>query len=107
MAEYHKMKGYLYDNQLTPDPNDFFLRIKPEASLGVNDVSLSATSRGGANMSPAEMTHAVNLWLKEMAYRACDGFAINTGWFTVQPNVKGVFNAERTIVFDRILTVEK
>ena len=87
------MQGYLYDNQLTGAPNDFFLRIKPEASLGVHDVSLSATSRGGANISPTEMTHTVNLWLKEMAYRACDGFAINTGWFTVQPTVKGVFNS--------------
>jgi len=108
MAEFHKMKGYLYDNVLTPDPNDFFLRVKPEASLGVNDISLSATKRGGVNISPDEMTHAVNSWLKELAYRACDGFAINTGWFTVQPTVKGVFNspnekfnpAKHTVAFD-------
>jgi hypothetical protein len=108
MAEFHKMKGYLYDNVLTEDPNDFFLRIKSEASLSVNDISLSATKRGGANISPAEMTHAVNQWLKELAYRASDGFAINTGWFTVQPTVKGVFNsptekfnpAKHSVAFD-------
>ena len=108
MAEFHKMKGYMYDNLLTPDPNDFFLRIKPEASLGVNDISLSATKRGGAEITAEAMTHAVNLWLKELAYRACDGFAINAGWFTVQPSVKGVFNspnekfnpAKHTLSFD-------
>ena len=108
MAEFHKMKGYLYDNLLTPDPNDFYLRIKPEASLGVKDISLSASKRGGADISPDAMTHAVNLWLKELAYRACDGFAINTGWFTVQPSVKGVFNspnerfnaAKHSVAFD-------
>ena len=52
MAKFHKMQGYLYDNQLTGAPNDFFLRIKPEVSLSVNDMSLSATDRGGANISP-------------------------------------------------------
>ena len=108
MAEFHKMKGWLYDNVLTEDPNDFFLRIATEASLSVDDVSRSASRRGGADVAPAAMTHAVNLWLKELAYRACDGFSINTGWFTVQPTVKGVFNsasekynpAKHTVAFD-------
>jgi len=39
------------------------------------------------------MTNTVNLWLSELAYRACDGFAVNTQWFIVQPNVKGVVNS--------------
>jgi hypothetical protein len=108
MAEYHKMKGFLYDNVLTENPNDLILRILSEASLGIDDISQSAAKRGGADISAPAMTHAVNLWLKEMAYRACDGFSVNTGWFTVQPIVKGVFDspnekfnpAKHTIVFD-------
>ena len=108
MAEFHKMKGWLHDNVLTENPNDFYLRIVSEASLSINDISQSASKRGGADVSPAAMTHAVRLWLGEMAYRACDGFAINAEWFTVQPVVKGVFNspaekfnpAKHTIVFD-------
>jgi hypothetical protein len=39
------------------------------------------------------MGHAVQLWLKEMAYRLCDGFSINAGWFNVQANIRGVFNS--------------
>ena len=109
MAEYHSMKGWLYDNVLTADnPNDYFLRIHSETSLGVNDVSLSAAKRGGSDISASAMTHAVELWLAEMAYRLCDGFAVNTGWFTAQPAVKGVFNSptekfdpsRHTIAFD-------
>jgi hypothetical protein len=108
MAEYHKMKGWLYDNALTDNPNDLILRILSEASLGVDDISQTSVKRGGADISAAAMTHAVNLWLKEMAYRACDGFSINTGWFTVQPVVKGVFDspnekfnpAKHTVEFD-------
>jgi hypothetical protein len=108
MAEYHKMRAFLYDNVLTEDPNDYMARIHSEASLKVDDVSQSAVKRGGANISAAAMTHAVNLWLKEFAYRSCDGFSVNTGWFTVQPVIRGVFNspnekfnpAKHTVVFD-------
>ena len=108
MAEFHKMKGWLYDNVLTENPNDFILRIASEASLSVNDISLSAVKRGGADISAAAMTHAVDLWLKEMAYRACDGFSVNTGWFTVSATVKGVFDSpnenfnpsKHTVMFD-------
>ena len=102
------MKGRLYDNPLTPDPNDFILRIAAEKSLEVTDISRSAVARGGADISESAMSHAVELWLKEMAYRACDGFAVNTGWFTMQPVVKGAFNSpaekfnpeKHSVVFD-------
>jgi hypothetical protein len=109
MAEFHKMKAWLYDNILTADnPNDFFARVFAEGTLGVDDISQSAVKRGGADISAAAMTHAVNLWLKEMAYRACDGFPVNTGWFTMHPMIKGSFNsptakfnpAEHTVMFD-------
>jgi hypothetical protein len=109
MAEFRKMKARLHDNVLTADnPNDFFARILAEGALGVDDISQSAAKRGGADISAAAMTHAVNLWLKEMAYRACDGFPVNTGWFSIHPVIKGSFNsptakfnpAEHTVVFD-------
>ena len=70
------MKGRLYDNPLTPAPNDFILRIAAEKSLEVA-VSRSAVNSGGADISESAMTHAVELWLKGMTYRSCDGFAVN------------------------------
>ena len=108
MAEFHKMKGWLYDNVLTENPNDFILRIASEASLNVDDISQSAVKRGGADISAAAMTHAVNLWLEEMGYRLCDGFSVNTGWFTASVSVRGVFDspaekfnpARHAILFD-------
>ena len=87
----HTVKAYLYDNLLTPDPNDFTARVSSERSLSVADICHSAATRGGANVSDAAMSHAVELFLKEMAYRLCDGFAVNTGYFTAMPVVRGVF----------------
>ena len=87
----HTIKAYLYDNLLTPDPNDFTARVSSERSLTVADICHSAATRGGADVSDAAMSHAVELFLKEMAYRLCDGFAVNTGYFTAMPVVRGVF----------------
>ena len=87
----HTVKAYLYDNLLTPDPNDFVARVSSERSLSVDDICHSAATRGGADIGEAAMSHAVDLFLKEMAYRLCDGFAVNTGYFTAMPVIRGVF----------------
>jgi hypothetical protein len=90
----HKIKAWLYDNLLTQDsPNDYIARVISERSLGVSDICESAVARGGADVSAAAMEHAVNLFLKEMGYRLCDGFSINTGWFTASVHIKGVFDS--------------
>ena len=90
----HRIKAYLYDNALTMDnPNDFVARVASERSLNVRDICNAAVTRGGADVSAAAMDHAVNLWLKEMAYQLCDGFSVNTGYFTASTQIKGVFTS--------------
>jgi hypothetical protein len=93
MAELHTIKAHLYDNALTENPNDFVAKVASEKSLTVADICQTAVKRGGADISAAAMEHGVNLWLKEMAYRLCDGFAVHTGWFNVSANIKGTFNS--------------
>jgi hypothetical protein len=61
---------------------------------------MSAAGRGGANISPSSMTYAVELWLREMGYQLCDGFSVNTPYFTASPQIKGVFEDEEDR-FDR------
>ncbi|MGV8090967.1 MAG: DUF4469 domain-containing protein [Mangrovibacterium sp.] len=39
------------------------------------------------------MQHGVSLFLKEMAYQLCDGYSVNTGYFTAGPLIKGVFSS--------------
>lgn len=89
----HSIKANLYDNPLTDDPNDFIARVSTERTLNVNDICDSAVSRGGADISASAMSHGVELFLKEMAYQLCDGFSVNTGYFTASPLIKGVFNS--------------
>ncbi len=94
MALLHKIKAYLYDNLLTRDnPNDFIARTVSERSLTIKDICGSAANRGGADVSAATMQHAAELFLKEMAYQLCDGYSVNTGYFTATTQIRGVFDS--------------
>jgi hypothetical protein len=91
MAVLHTIKAWLFDNQLTEDRNDLAARVSTERTLSVRDICGSAVERGGADIHAAAMEHAVVLFHKEMAYRLCDGFSVNTGWYNASTHVKGVF----------------
>jgi hypothetical protein len=90
---HHQLRAYLYKNLLTDSPNDYCVRVIADRSLNVSQVCEIAGLRGGADISPAAMEHAVSLWLKEMAYQLCDGYSINTGWFTASVHIKGTANS--------------
>ncbi|GEN78094.1 DNA-binding domain-containing protein [Chryseobacterium hagamense] len=93
MPVLHKIKAYLYDNVLTPDPNDFIARTASERSLNVKQICEASVNRGGADVAAASMEHAVELFLKEMAYQLCDGYSVNTGYFTACIQIRGVFSS--------------
>lgn len=89
----HRIKAYLYENLLTADPNDYIARVASERSLGVQEICEASVNRGGADVSSQAMQHAVELFLKEMAYQLSDGYSVNTGYFTAQSQIRGVFNS--------------
>lgn len=90
----HRIKAYLYKNKFTENPDEYTARVVTERLLNVKDVCQSAVTRGGANnISSYTMQYAVDLFLKEMVYRLCDGYAVNTGYFTLKALVKGVFES--------------
>jgi hypothetical protein len=91
MAVLHTIKAWLYENLLTDDKNDYTARVSVERTLGVRDICESAAARGGADINAQAMEHAVGLFHKEMAYRLCDGFSVNTLWYNASAHIKGVF----------------
>ena len=94
MAILHKIKAYLYDNVLTKDnPNDYIARTVSERSLNVKQICEAAVNRGGSDVSAASMQHATELFLKEMGYQLCDGYSVNTGYFTASTLIRGVFDS--------------
>ncbi len=103
------MKVQLYDNKLTVDKlNDLVARVLNERTATVHDICREAVNRGGADMSAAAIEHGTNLFLQEMAYQLCNGYSVNTGWFTASAHIRGTFDdpketfdpAKHTISFD-------
>ena len=99
MAVLHTIKAWLYENLLTDDQNDLSARVSAERALSVRDICESAVARGGADINAAAMEHAVELFHKEMVYRLCDGFSVNTSWYNASTHIKGVFTSP-TDTFD-------
>jgi hypothetical protein len=92
----HRIKAHLYENFLTKnDPGDYIARVASERTLNVKQVCETAVARGGADIPAPAMEHAVTLWLKEMSYQLCDGFSINTGYFTARALIRGIFHSIR------------
>jgi hypothetical protein len=59
----------------------------------VKEICKEAVGRGGAATTAEAMEHNVNLFLKEMGYQLSDGFSVNTGYFTANALIRGVFNS--------------
>jgi nucleoid DNA-binding protein len=89
----HRIKALLYENMLAETPDTLIARVISEKSLTIERISQLAVRRGGADVSAAKMKHVVEQFFEEMLYNLCDGFSVNTGYFTVQPVIRGVFNS--------------
>jgi hypothetical protein len=95
----HRIRVYLYENFLTDNPNDYSARVASERTLNIGEICRAAVRRGGAPSTAEAMEHNASLFLKEMAYQLMDGYSVNTGWFTANAQVRGVFDA-KTEAFD-------
>jgi hypothetical protein len=96
---FHKIKVNLYENFLTENPNDYSAKVISERTLNVKEICQTAVRRGGAPSTAEAMEHNVALFLKEMAWQLMDGYAVNTGYFTANAQVRGVFDS-RSETFD-------
>jgi len=95
----HKIKVNLYENYLTDNPNDYSARVISERTLNIKEICKTAVSRGGASSTAEAMEHNATLFLKEVAYQLMDGYSVNTGYFTANAQVRGVFD-NRNETFD-------
>jgi len=99
----HRIKAYLYENVFTKDNlSDFMAKPVSERTVSVSQICQSAVSRGRADISASVMEHASELFLEEMAYLLCEGYSVNTEYFTASAGIHGVFgSASETFSKDR------
>jgi hypothetical protein len=88
----HRIRVKLYPNYLTHVEGAYIARTDNEASLSIGEVCAALKNRGGFTGSYDDLVEHVKQFFDEAAYQLCDGFAVNTGYFSVHPNVGGTFD---------------
>jgi hypothetical protein len=88
----HRIRVKLYPNYLPHVEGAYIARTDNEASLSIEEVCAALKNRGGFTGNYDDLVEYVRQFFNEAAYQLCDGFAVNTGYFLVHPNVGGTFD---------------
>ncbi|MDR2446399.1 MAG: DUF4469 domain-containing protein [Treponema sp.] len=87
-----RIKALLYPNYLANAPGAYIVRTKNDASLSIEDVCAALKNRGGFTGNYNDLVEYVKRFFDETAYQLCDGFAVNTGYFSIRSNADGLFD---------------
>ena len=91
----HRIRVKLYPNYLPKVEGKYLARTSSEASLSIEDVCAALKNRGGFTGKYETLIENVKQYFNEAAYQLCDGFSVNTGYFSVQPNIGGTFDSAK------------
>jgi len=91
----HKIRVKLYPNYLPHVEGKYIARTDNEAVLSVEQVCAALKNRGGFTGNYEELVECVRKFFDEAAYQLCDGYAVNTGYFSIHPNIGGTFNSAK------------
>jgi len=89
----HHIRVKLYPNYLHNVDGAYIARTDSDASLTIEQVCAALKNRGGYGGDYEDLVEAVKQFFDEAAYQLCDGFAVNTGYYSIHPNVGGTFNS--------------
>ena len=89
----HRIRVKLYPNYLPNAEGRYIARTNNEASLTIDEVCAYLNNRGGFADNYENLIQHVHQYFDEAAYLLCDGFGINTGYFSIHPNVGGTFDS--------------
>jgi hypothetical protein len=91
---HHTIENYLYNNMLTGNPNDDIARVSPERPPNVQQVCITAMTRGGTDISDVAGRNHTLSFSTSRRMPCCAG---NAGMRQKEP---------RTAVFKKTLTVK-
>jgi len=91
----HKMRAKLYPNYLLGGEGTYIARTTNESSVTVEDICAAMKNRGGYDGSYEDAVQTIRHFFKETEYQLADGFSVNTGLFTIHPNIGGTFTSDK------------
>ena len=91
----HRIRAKLYPNYLHGISGAYIARTDDEASLSIEQVCAALKNRGGFTGSYKDLVEYVQQFFDETAYQLCDGFSVNTGYFSLHPRIGGTWENAR------------
>jgi hypothetical protein len=92
---FHHIRVKLYPNYLPKaDKGTYIARTDSDKSVNIRDICTIMVARTGFDGNFETLYDYVSQFFDEVAYQICDGFNANLGYFTVHPNVGGVFQTQ-------------
>jgi hypothetical protein len=89
----HRIRAKLYPNYLHGVDGAYIARTDDEASLSIEQICAAMKNRGGYTGSYEDAVEHVKQFFDEAAYQLCDGFSINTGWYSLHPRIGGTWES--------------
>jgi len=86
----HRIRVKLYPNYLPGGEGTFITRTDSEAVLDIEQVCAALRERGGYQGDYEHLVYNTKRFFQETAYQLCDGYTVNTGFFSIYPNLGGV-----------------
>jgi hypothetical protein len=90
----HRIRARLYPNYLHGIDGAFIARTDDEASLTIEQVCAALKNRGGFTGNYQDLVEYVRQFFEDAAYQLCDGFSVNTGYFSLHPRIGGTWQNE-------------
>ena len=90
---FHKIRVKLYPNNLPGLEGTYTARTDNEACLTIEQVCAALKVRGGFTGNYNDLVKHVHEFFEEATYQLCDGFAVNTGLFSIHLSIGGVFDS--------------
>ena len=91
----HRIHVKLHPNKLPNSGGPYVARTSSEKVLTIDDICTGVENSGGFSGDKETLRKYVKQHYDELIYRICDGFSVNTGYFTLYPNVGGTFLSPR------------
>jgi len=92
---FHHIRVKLYPNYLPKaGKGTYIARTDSDKSVNIRDICTIMVARTGFDGNFETLYDYVSQFFDEVAYQICDGFTANLGYFTVHPNVGGVFQTQ-------------
>ena len=85
----HRIRVKLYPNYLPGGEGTFLTRTDSEAVLDIEQVCAALRERGGYQGDYDHLVYNTKRFFQETAYQLCDGYTVNTGYFSIYPNLGG------------------